>query len=451
MRNLPCRFHKAPFAFLGVTSLLFLGAPLHTRAASPNTPAQEEDASRGQIAAFNRFLAGHQEIAVELHNKPWLASNYNYLQDHPDLRSYIDAHPGLRDSIADNPVAFMQEDAQSSQLADFSHFLNTHRGIYDQIKKDPANAVNYNFLQSHPELREYLNSHPDVRQALNDNPTNFVQEEEGFDRHIGDRNYGQRGDNGRGPATTNNSGRDRDADRDRDANASNRDVDRDRDNYASNRDNDARGGDVDRDRGANGRNAAEFDRFLDSHREIAEQVRKDPSLANNREFVQNHPALQSFLQNNPGVRDEIRRDPNAFMNQEARFDRAEDRGQRDSMNDHMADFGGFLGQHKQIARDLSKDPDKVKDQKFVQNRPDLDSYLTAHPDVRSDLMANPQHFVKGAQQMSASGTTGAGTSGSGSGNETGTAGAAGTTGSGSKTQTGTTGSSTPPPTPKTKN
>src|SRR5216110_3453387 len=37
---------------------------------------------------------------------------------------------------------------------------------------------------------------------------------------------------------------------------------------------------------------ADMDRFLDSHPEVAEQLRKDPSLIRNEEFVENHPALQ---------------------------------------------------------------------------------------------------------------------------------------------------------------
>src|SRR5580704_1894041 len=41
---------------------------------------------------------------------------------------------------------------------------------------------------------------------------------------------------------------------------------------------------------------ARFDQFLDSHREIAEQVRQNPSLVNNDQFVKGHPALQTFMQ-----------------------------------------------------------------------------------------------------------------------------------------------------------
>ena len=39
-----------------------------------------------------------------------------------------------------------------------------------------------------------------------------------------------------------------------------------------------------------------------THREIAEQLRKDPSLVKNDEFVKNHPALQTYLQQHPEVR-----------------------------------------------------------------------------------------------------------------------------------------------------
>jgi hypothetical protein len=31
---------------------------------------------------------------------------------------------------------------------------------------------------------------------------------------------------------------------------------------------------------------AQFDKFMDNHREISEQLRKDPSLVNNKDFVQ---------------------------------------------------------------------------------------------------------------------------------------------------------------------
>src|ERR1700693_1417826 len=75
---------------------------------------------------------------------------------------------------------------------------------------------------------------------------------------------------------------------------------------------------------------ASFDQFLDSHRETAEQLRKDPSLVDNEEFVRNHPALQTYLRDHPELREQIKANPNAFMQQEARYDRREDGMDRDN-------------------------------------------------------------------------------------------------------------------------
>jgi len=98
------------------------------------------------------------------------------------------------------------------------------------------------------------------------------------------------------------------------------------------------------------------------------------------------------------------------------------------MHDHMMDFGGFLRSHSGIQRDLTRDPAVVKDNGYVQNHPELVSYLNAHPDVRAELMANPQTFVHGAAQFGSGNATGSGAGTGTSGSVTGTTGS-GTTGS----------------------
>ena len=104
-------------------------------------------------------------------------------------------------------------------------------------------------------------------------------------------------------------------------------------------------------RGDDRRDVASFDRFLDQHREIAQQVRKDPSLLDNRNFVQNHPELQTYFQDNPGVRDQIRQDPNGFMRQEDAFDR--DTNMRDRDTGAVADAA--MGEMWRILTDSSMD------------------------------------------------------------------------------------------------
>jgi hypothetical protein len=240
-------------------------------------------------------------------------------------------------------------DANRVELANFDRFLDSHREISEQLRKDPSLVDNREFVKNHPVLQTYLQDHPAVREQLRQNPNTFMREENRFDR--------------------------REEDRDRDANRA---------------------------------ELAKFDRFLDSHREISEQLRKDPSLVDNREFVKNHPVLQTYLEDHPGVREEIKQDPNRFMQEEARYDRREDSmdrdrdGRRTDFNHEVTHrhFGEFLGGHADIAEQLSRNPSLVKDQNFMDGHPELKEYLNSNPEVRENLMSNPDSFVKASQQFS---------------------------------------------------
>jgi hypothetical protein len=173
---------------------------------------------------------------------------------------------------------------------------------------------------------------------------------------------------------------------------------------------------------------ASFDRFLDSHREMAEQLHRDPSLVNNKQFVDSHPALEAYLQEHQGVREEITENPNTFMREEDRYDRREDMDR--SHMQQAANFRDFLGRHSGISQDLSRDPMKANDPDYQRNHPELRAYLSAHPDVQSALGQNPQSFMKNVQQPATSAPTATGTAGA--------------------TTTGTTGATKPatPPPPK---
>ncbi len=133
------------------------------------------------------------------------------------------------------------------------------------------------------------------------------------------------------------------------------------------------------------RQLASFDKFLDSHPEVAEQVRKDPSLVNNEEFVEKHPQLQQYLQAHPEIREDLRQNPNAFMRQEDRFDRHEGQGRdRDVTRGELANMDRFMDSHPEIAEQLRKDPSLVDNKKFVQGHPALQQFLADHPGVREE-------------------------------------------------------------------
>jgi hypothetical protein len=322
----------------------------------------DRDITRTELANMDRFMDSHPEIAEQLRKDPSLVDNKQFVEGHPELRQFLADHPGVREEYKENPNAFMRQeerfdrredqrgdrDITRTELANMDRFMDSHPEIAEQLRKDPSLVDNKQFVEGHPALRQFLADHPGVREEYKENPNAFMRQEERYDRR-----EDQRGD---------------------------RDITR--------------------------TELANMDRFMDSHPEIAEQLRKDPSLVDNREFVANHPALQQFLADHPGVREEYKEHPEAFMRMEERFDRREDsmRRDRDVTSGELASFNQFLGGHDKIADELSKNPTLANNQEYLENHPALKDYLRANPQVHEELSENPQTFIKSAEQFDPHGT-----------------------------------------------
>jgi hypothetical protein len=365
------RFHlKSLLALPLVASLFWLTAPVLGQTAGARDTMQpqeqhqtmppqyrDDDITHRQLADFDHFMDSHPEIAEQLRKDPSLVDNREFVEKHPALQSYLQEHPGVREEIKENPDRFMRAenrydrhenrrdgDTTRRELAGFDRFMDGHPELAEQLRKDPSLLDNREFVEKHPALQTYLQEHPGAREEIKENPDAFMRAENRYDRQEDRRD-------------------------------------------------DRRDGDITH------RELASFDRFADSHPEIGEQLRKDPSLVDNREFVEKHPALQTYLQEHPGVREEIKEDPNSFMRAEARYDRYEDRRDRDPRGE-TASFGQFLGGHSNIADELSKDPSLVKNQEYMANHPELQEYLKAHPAAQAELKQNPESFIKSSQQFS---------------------------------------------------
>jgi hypothetical protein len=325
----------------------------------------------------------------------------------------------------DNVRQAQDRDTTRQELASFDRFLDSHREIAEQLRKEPALVDNQQFLKEHPALQTYLQEHPGVREELKENPSAFMLQEDRYDRNENDR---ERDTNRRELANFDkflDSHRETAEQLRRDPSLVNNQqflkehpalqtylqqhpaVQQELKNNANafmQEESRFDRNDNDRDREAARSELANFGQFLDSHREVAEQLRKNPSLADNQEFLKDHPILQSYLQDHPVVRQELKNNPNAFMQEEASYDRREDemnRGDRgrDFDHNHSASFGEFLDAHANISEQLSKDPSLAKRDDYLQDHPELRDYLDAHPEVRQDLMNDPQNFVKSAQQF----------------------------------------------------
>jgi len=334
---------------------------------------------------------------------------------------WLDFPANAQSTPAQDSRPVQDNDATRQELARFDQFLDSHREIAEQLRKDPSLVNNEEFVKNHPALQTYLQDHPAIRTQIKENPNAFMRAEDRLDRREDNRGinreelarFDQFLDNHReiaeqlrkDPSLVDNSEyvknhpelqtylQDHPAIRTQikeNPNAFMRAEDR----FDRREDN--------RDRDVNREEVGRFNQFLDKHREIAEQLRKDPSLVDNGEFVKNHPALQAYLQDHPELRSELKQNPNGFMQLEARNEHRDDGMDRDRDTAHRpsASFGEFLGGHSNIAEQLSKDPTLVKNKEYMENHPELQEYLNAHPDVRQELMENPQSFVKSAQQFS---------------------------------------------------
>jgi hypothetical protein len=330
---------------------------------------RDDDMTRGELANFDRFMDSHPELAEQVHKDPSLVNNKKFVEEHPALQTYLQDHPRVREEIKENLNAFMRaenrydrreergeerrdSDTTKRQLGLFDQFMDSHSEIAEQLRKNPSLVDNRDYVRDHPELQEFLQSHPGVREEIKENPNAFMRAENRYERHE-DRREGEPGRRDDGDTTR--------------------------------------------------RQLANFDGFMDSHPEIAEQLRKNPSLVDNREWVDQHPALHDYLQSHPGVREEIKEDPNAFMRKENRYERTENRQgapnrDRDDMRGESAGFGEFLGSHSNIADQVSKDPSLLKNEEYLSSHPELQEYLKAHPGAQAQLQANPDNFIKSSRQ-----------------------------------------------------
>src|SRR5690242_14985398 len=62
----------------------------------------------------------------------------------------------------------------------------------------------------------------------------------------------------------------------------------------------------------------------------------------------------------------------------------------------LRDFQAFLNGHPEVREDLSKNPNLVKDAKYLQAHSGLSQFLQSHPRIRQEADANPSGFVRTA-------------------------------------------------------
>jgi hypothetical protein len=407
--------------------------------------AQNPDLTRQQVAALDQFLDSHRDIDQTRSKNPWLIRNATYLNQHPELQTFLNQHPELKEESAETPAYLMQRekrfDAQESrranpnpdltrqEVATADQFFDKNPNIDQDLRRNPSLVNNAEYLEAHPQLQSFLNQHPNVKEEIAENPRYFMQRENRFDAQEANRR-----DNDRDFDRDRNRS---DADRDRDATARNdrddatarndRDFDRDR---TRDTDRDARrSNDVDRRTNPNpdltNREVATMDDFLDRHQDVAKSLEKKPELINDHNYLKRHKDLDEFLSEHPAVREEVRENPSYFMRRENQFearnmdrdvpdrdrdrggdvDRDRARGDRDDRADadlnkkELRDMDHFLDKHKNIEKDLQKNPSLANDDKYLKKHKPLETFLSKNPQVGEELKENPSAFMQKQQRL----------------------------------------------------
>jgi len=230
-------------------------------------------------STMNQFLDGHPEIAEQLRKNPALVDNKQFVEGHPALQQFLASHPELRQEFKSNPDAFMhreerfdrREDAMRGdpdvtrgELSNMDRFMDSHPEIAEQLRKNPSLLDNKQFVENHPELKQFLASHPGVSEEYRENPHAFMRQEQRFDQRQ-DTGFRHDGDTTRGELSS-------------------------------------------------------FHEFLEGHGNISTELSKNPSLAANQEYLENHPALQTYLKANPQVSEELKENPQSFVKSAQSFE-----------------------------------------------------------------------------------------------------------------------------------
>ena len=291
------------------------------------------DLTRREVVEMDQFLDSHPDVDKTLRANPWLVRNAQYLKEHPELQTFLNQHPGLKEESAETPKYLMQREQQfdareqgrrdrdrdfdrdreanrdrdtSSSDRDMDQrrspdrdrdvsnrdvvtvddFLDRHQDIAKSLQKKPELINDQSYLKRHKDLSEFLSEHPAVRQEVRANPSSFMRRENQFEARNMDRDR----------FDTDRSGGDRVAVRDRDRNA------RDADNDLSRKE------------------LQDMDHFLDKHKKIEKDLQKNPTLANDHDYLKQHKQLESFLSKNPRVGEELRQNPSTFMQKQQRLE-----------------------------------------------------------------------------------------------------------------------------------
>ena len=122
------------------------------------------------------------------------------------------------------------------------------------------------------------------------------------------------------------------------------------------------------------RGLREFDRFLDHHPLLEDQLRLNPALTTDRSFLEKTPELRDFVRANPIVAEGLRVYPRYFLN------RALLREADAPLSfTELAPFRDLFQRLPKLEQELTRNPELVRDSTFLESHAELQECFIQHP------------------------------------------------------------------------
>lgn len=137
-----------------------------------------------------------------------------------------------------------------------------------------------------------------------------------------------------------------------------------------------------------------MDAFLDSHAVLDDQLRQHPGLANDPEFLKNHPEYAAFLSEHPKLAEQVKDNPRYFVQRALTAQR-----KQPVTLTEVKKLDAFLDQHPEVEKDLESNPKLADDPKFVAAHPELRKFLNEHPKVNGALASKPKATIQKEKRL----------------------------------------------------